>query len=65
MTLTKNSYKFDTYRFSIEPASNNPDNKMYNLDLDNVISWDMVRMSSTREELKGLADFINKYLENK
>lgn len=37
---------------------------MHVIHLDNVISWDTFRMEATNEELKGLADFIYKYLEN-
>ena len=37
---------------------------MHIINLDNVISWDTFRMDATNEELRGLAEFILKYLEN-
>ena len=38
--------------------------ELYNLTINNVISWEWTKMKLTRSELKGLADFICKYLEN-
>lgn len=54
-----NSVRFDIYRanLSIEKG-------LYELELSNVIGWDNMVMRMTEKELKGLADFINKYLEN-
>lgn len=37
---------------------------MHTIKLDNMISRHTFSMDSTNEELKGLADFIYKYLEN-
>jgi hypothetical protein len=53
------SYRADIYKFDI-----NTKNSIVNLTINNVISWDWLRMRLTRSELKGLADFINNYLEN-
>ena len=36
----------------------------FDIEMSNVISWELFRAKMTREELKGLADFIYKYLEN-
>jgi len=52
-------HKLDVYRFDIQHDKNN----LYHVDLTNSISWDSMSLKATREELKGLADFINKYLE--
>lgn len=65
MTITQNCYKFDSHRFSVgKSGSVESSPTMYQVYLDNVISLDMMSMNVTRDELKGLADFINKYLES-
>ena len=60
MNEIKNFYKADIYRFNTETISNN----MIQFEISNVISWDSITMNMTKNELKGLADFINKHLEN-
>jgi len=57
--ITKDFYKADIYRFDIETKDN-----IYQFDVSNVISWDIIRLNMTKHDLKGLADFINKFLEN-
>jgi hypothetical protein len=57
--VTKDSYKADIYNFDIEQSG-----KIINLTINNVISWDWLKMKLTKEEIKGLADFLNKHLEN-
>ena len=52
---TKDSYRADIYNFDIETI-----NSIVYLTINNVISWEWLKMRLTREELKGLADFINK-----
>ena len=59
--ITKDFYKSDIYRFDIESKSNN----IFDVDISNVISWDIIRLKMNEEDLRGLADFIYKYLENK
>lgn len=49
----------DVYKFKL---FNHKDS--YELELSNVISWELMVLKSTKEELKGLADFIYQYLEN-
>lgn len=56
--IQKDSYKADVFRFDFEKHGN-----IINLNLNNSISWDYITMKLTREELKGLADFIHKFLE--
>ena len=58
MLITKDFHKADIYRFDIESVGS-----MFQVDVSNVISWDIIRLKMTKEDLKGLADFINKYLE--
>jgi hypothetical protein len=53
------SYRADIYTFDI-----NTKNSIVNLTINNVISWDWLSMRLRKDELKGLADFINNYLEN-
>lgn len=53
-------YNFDVYRAEILR-----DGGYYELEMSNVISWELFGAKMTREELKGLADFIYQYLENK
>lgn len=59
-SLPTNSISFDIYRanLSIEKG-------LYELELSNVIGWDNIVLRMTKDELRGLTDFINKYLENK
>ena len=47
------SYRADIYNFDIETK-----NSIVYLTINNVISWEWLKMRLTREELKRLADFI-------
>lgn len=60
MTEQQNFYQANIYIFYLEPL-----NATVDMIVANSISWDTNKYALTREELKGLADFINKYLENK
>lgn len=51
-------YKADVFRFDLEKNQDFVD-----LEICNAISWDVVRFKMSREELKGLANFINKFLD--
>lgn len=55
----KHFYKADIYRVDIEKTDGT-----FRVDVSNVISWDIISLNMNRDDLKGLADFINKYLEN-
>ena len=57
--ITKDFYKADIYRVDIEKTDGT-----FRVDVSNVISWDIISLNMTRDDLKGLADFIYKYLEN-
>jgi hypothetical protein len=52
-------YKANVFRFYFEKL-----NATIDMTVTNSISWDTNNYTMTREELKGLADFINKFLEN-
>ena len=58
--IQKDFYKADVYRFDVEETSAD----IVQFDISNVISWDIISTKITKNELKGLADFINNYLEN-
>lgn len=58
--VTKDFYKADVYRFDIEQDGN-----FYYVDIGNVITWDIIQVKLTKDELNGLADFIKHFLENK
>jgi hypothetical protein len=57
--ILKDSHKVDVFKFDLEQNENT-----INLTINNSISWDWMKMKFTKEEIKGLADFINKFLEN-
>ena len=49
---------FDVYRAELSREGGS-----HRLELSNVISWELFVAKMTRTELKGLADFIYRYLE--
>jgi hypothetical protein len=57
--ILKDSYKADVFKFDLERSGN-----LINLTINNAISWEWIQMKLTKEELKGLADFINRFMEN-
>lgn len=59
--IQKDFCKLDVYRFDIEHISDD----LYDLNINNAISWDMINLKVTKSELVGLADFINKMMESK
>ena len=58
--IQKDFYKLDVCRLDVEHVLND----WYNVTINNSISWDYMTMKASKEELRGLADFIYKYLEN-
>ena len=58
--IQKDFYKLDVYRFDVEYVVKD----WYDITINNSISWDYMNIRATKKELKGLADFINNYLEN-
>jgi hypothetical protein len=61
MIITKDFYKTDVNRFDIEYTNDN----RISLEISNVISWDILRVNMTKEELNALANFISNFLETK
>ena len=57
--VTKDSYKADIYNFEMEQFGS-----LLNLTINNVISWEWVKIKLTKEEIKGLASFLNQFVEN-
>lgn len=57
--VTKDSYKFDIYSFDLEKNES-----MVNMTINNVISWQWIKMKLTKEEIKGLVQFLNQFVEN-
>lgn len=56
--VTKDFYKADVYRFDAEVLSGN----MVKFDISNVISWELMTVKMTKDELRGLGDFITTFL---
>lgn len=56
--VIKDSYKADVFKFDLERYGS-----LLNLTINNAISWEWMKMKLTKEELKGLADFINRFVE--
>jgi hypothetical protein len=57
--VTKDSYKFDIYSFDLERRES-----IVDMTINNVISWEWIKMKLTKEEIKGLAQFLNQFVEN-
>lgn len=57
--VTKDSYKFDIYSFDLEKRES-----IVDMTINNVISWQWIKMKLTKEEIKGLAQFLNQFVEN-
>ena len=52
-----NQYKMDVYKVDVEKYNN-----LVDMEISNVISWELIRIKATRQEIKGLVDFLNKFL---
>ena len=63
--VTKDSYKADIFNFDMELwKQTEPKGELFNLTINNVISWEWTKMKLTRDEIKGLADFLNQFIED-
>ena len=58
--VMKDFYKADVTRFDIEMLSEN----MVKFDVRNVISWEYLAVRMTKDELRGLGNFIKSFVEN-
>jgi len=56
--IQKDTHKVDIFTFDLEKFGS-----IVNLTISNNISWDWMKIKLTREELKGMTDFFNKFLD--
>lgn len=56
--IIKDFYKADVYRFDVEMLSES----IVKFDVSNVISWELLQTQMTKDELRGLGDFIKNFL---
>jgi hypothetical protein len=62
--VIKDSYKADVFNFDMECwKQEEPKGELFNLTINNVISWEWMKFKFTKEELKGLANFINSFVD--
>ena len=54
MTTNTNNCKVDIFKFDIEQK-----NSEFNVTISDVISWNLMRIRATKEELESLVGFIN------
>lgn len=54
--IQKDFCKLDVYRFDIDHLMDD----LYDVNISNAISWDMMNLKVTKSELVGLANFINR-----
>lgn len=63
--VTKDSYKADIFNFDMECwKQEDPKGELFNLTINNVISWEWTKMKLTRDEIKGLTNFLNQFIED-
>lgn len=56
--IIKDSYKADVFNFDVEQNGN-----LSTLTINNVISWQWIQMKLTKDEIKGLANFLNQFVD--
>jgi hypothetical protein len=52
-----NQYKMDVYKVDLEKT-----NGIIDVEISNVISWELMKIAGTKKEIQGLADFLNQFL---
>jgi hypothetical protein len=57
--VIKDSYKADVFNFDVEQNGS-----LSTLTINNVISWQWIQMKLTKDEIRGLANFLNQFVEN-
>jgi len=56
--VIKDSYKADVFKFDLERYGS-----LINLTINNAISWEWMKMRLTKDEIRGLANFLNQFSE--
>jgi hypothetical protein len=56
--VIKDSYKADVFNFDVEQNGG-----LSTLTINNVISWQWIQMKLTKDEIRGLANFLNQFVE--
>ena len=56
--IQKDTHKVDIFTFDLEKFGS-----IFNLTINNSISWDWMKMKLTKEELKSLSNFLNTFLD--
>jgi hypothetical protein len=57
--VIKDSYKADVFNFGVEQNGS-----LSTLTINNVISWQWIQMKLTKDEIRGLASFLNQFVED-
>jgi len=52
-----NQYKMDVFKVDVEKHNN-----IVYIEISNVISWELMKIKATKEEIKGLVAFLNNFL---
>jgi hypothetical protein len=52
-----NQYKMDVFKVDVEKYNN-----IVDIEISNVISWELMKIKATKEEIKGLVAFLNNFL---
>jgi hypothetical protein len=52
-----NQYKMDVFKVDVEKYNN-----IVDIEISNVISWELMKIKATKEEIKGLVAFLNNIL---
>ena len=62
--VIKDSYKADIFNFDMECwKQKEPKGELFNLTINDVISWQWIKMKLTRDEIVGLSNFLNQFVE--
>lgn len=54
LTVSSNQFKMDVYKIDVEKNNN-----IINLEISNIISWELMKIKGTKQEIKGLIDFLS------
>jgi hypothetical protein len=52
-----NQYKMDVFKVDVEKHNN-----IVDIEISNVISWQLMKIKATKEEIKGLVAFLNNFI---